>query len=135
MTIWAGLIVSRVLNQADYIAPDGATVDALLAGAGPRVEIAELIGQACRAHGLGVPLDDDLLRPYLVSTGRVMLVDLSVRGLILALADGRLALSIGNGRAVESVGQGMGVVARPEPGRYVEAFKLPGVDLLGGRPA
>lgn len=133
--LWSGLIVSRVINQADYIAPTGADVDAALGDPLARIELAELVGQACRAHGLIVPLEDAAMRSYLVKSGRRMVVDLSARGLVLGLADGRLALAIGGGRAVESFGEGVGVVSTPEAGRYVEAFKLPGVDILGAKPA
>jgi hypothetical protein len=50
----------------------------------------------------------------------------------VGLADGRLGLTIGRGRVIESHGDGLTVVISPEPGRYVEAFTVPGVLTLAG---
>ena len=41
-------------------------------------------------------------------------------------------MTVGRGRVVESRGAGLSVIITPEPGRYLEAFAVPGVQLLGG---
>ena len=133
MTVWAGLIVSRVLRLADSLLPSGADCDAMLAaGDGPRLELAEPLALAASAHGIEIPRNDDHLRLFLAVRNTAAPVDLNVRGLVVALADGRLGLTVGRGRVVESYGAGLTVVIDPGPGRYAEAFRVPGVQLLGG---
>lgn len=133
MTVWAGLIVSRVLHLADSIAPTGREVDALLAAAaGPRLEVAEALAQAVAAQGLTVPGTDTALRAYLAARVAPSPARTDIRGLVVTLGDGRLGLTIGRGRVVESHGDALTVVTVPEPGRYVEAFTVPGVLTLAG---
>lgn len=133
MTVWAGLIVSRVLRAADSLLPTGAECDVILGGAdGPRIELAEPLALAASAHGIAVPRVDEHLRLFLAVRNTAAVVDLNVRGLVLAMPDGRLGLTVGRGRVVESYGAGLAVILTPEPGRYTEAFKVPGVQLLGG---
>lgn len=133
MTVWAGLIVSRVLHLADTLVPAGADADALLAATpGPRLEVAEALGQAASAQGVQIPFVDDHLRMFLAARNTGTPVDLEARGLVVGTADGRLGLTVGRGRVVESHGSGLTVVISPEPGRYVEAFTVPGLALLGG---
>lgn len=130
MSVWAGLIVTRVLYHADYLLPSGADLDALLAGhVGPRLDLAEVVSQAAAIHEIPLPMADATLRARV--KGRAAPVDLSVRGLIVGLSDGRLGLTVGSGRVVESMGPGLAVVIRPAADRYVEAFTLPGVSMLG----
>jgi len=133
MGVWAGLIVSRVLRLADSLLPTGADCDALMAGAdGPRVELAEPLGLAASVHGIEVPRTDEHLRLFLAVRNTAAAVDLNVRGLVVATADKRLGLTAGRGRVVESYGAGLTVIITPEPGRYAEAFQVPGVQTLGG---
>jgi len=133
MTVWAGLIVSRVLHLADSLVPTGKDADALLAATpGPRLELAEALGQAAAAQGVEIPRTDDHLRLFLAARNAGTAVDLTARGVVVGLADGRLGLTIGRGRVVESHGTGLTAVISPEPGRYVEAFAVPGLTLLGG---
>jgi hypothetical protein len=133
MTVWAGLIVSRVLHLADTLVPAGAEADRILAATvGPRLELAEPLAQAAAAQGLQIPAADDHLRVFLAARNTGTPVDLGVRGLVVGTANGRLGLTIGRGRVVESHGAGLSVVISPEPGRYVEAFAVPGLALLGG---
>ncbi|WNN95973.1 hypothetical protein SEA_HIRKO_21 [Arthrobacter phage Hirko] len=133
MTVWAGLIVSRVLHLADTLVPTGAAADVLLAATpGPRLEVAEALGQAAAAQGMQIPFADDHLRMFLAARNAGTPVDLTARGIVVGLADGRLGLTVGRGRVVESHGAGLTVVITPEPGRYVEAFAVPGLALLGG---
>jgi hypothetical protein len=133
MGVWAGLIVSRVLRLADSLLPSGAECDGMLAAAdGPRVELAEPLALAAAANGIEIPRNDDHLRLFLAVRNTAAVVDLNVRGLVVALPDGRLGLTVGRGRVVESYGAGLTVVIAPEPGRYAEAFKVPGVQILGG---
>jgi hypothetical protein len=102
------------------------------ATAGPRLEVAEAVGQAASAQGVQIPSTDDHLRVFLAARNAGAPVDLEARGLVVGLADGRLGLTVGRGRVVESHGAGLTVVLRPEPGRYVEAFAVPGLSMLGG---
>lgn len=133
MTIWAGLIVSRVLHLADSLVPTGHEADKMLAATvGPRLEVAEPLAQAAAAHGIEIPRSDENLRLFLAVRNTTAKLDLNARGLVVRLADGRLGLAVGRGRVVESRGAGLSVVIAPEPGRYVEAFAVPGVQLLGG---
>jgi hypothetical protein len=133
MGVWAGLIVSRVLRLADSLLPAGADVDGLLGQAdGPRVELAEPLALAAAAHGIEIPRNDDHLRLFLAVRNTAAVVDLNVRGLVVALPDKRLGLTVGRGRVVESYGAGLTVVIDPGPGRYSEAFRVPGVQILGG---
>jgi hypothetical protein len=133
MSVWAGLIVSRVLRLADSLLPAGADVDGLLGQAdGPRVELAEPLALAAAAHGIEIPRNDDHLRLFLAVRNTAAVVDLNVRGLVVALPDKRLGLTVGRGRVVESYGAGLTVVIDPGPGRYSEAFRVPGVQILGG---
>jgi hypothetical protein len=133
MSVWAGLIVSRVLRLADSLLPSGADVDGLLGQAdGPRVELAEPLALAAAAHGIEIPRNDDHLRLFLAVRNTAAVVDLNVRGLVVALPDKRLGLTVGRGRVVESYGAGLTVVIDPGPGRYSEAFRVPGVQILGG---
>ena len=133
MTVWAGLIVSRVLRLADSLIPSGPECDALLAQAdGPRLELAEPLALAAAANGIEVPRTDDHLRMFLAVRNTATTVDLQARGLVVALADGRLGLTAGRGRVVESYGAGLAVLIDPGAARYVEAFKVPGVQSLGG---
>jgi hypothetical protein len=133
MTVWAGLIVSRVLRLADSLVPSGAECDGLLTQAdGPRLELAEPLALAASQHGLEVPRNDDHLRLFLAVRNTATAVDLNVRGLVVATPDGRLGLTVGRGRVVESYGAGLTVVIDPGAGRYTEAFRVPGVQLLGG---
>jgi hypothetical protein len=133
MTIWAGLIVSRVLRLADSLVPTGAEADRLLGlTAGPRLELAEPLALAAAVHGIEIPRSDDNLRMFLAARNATAPVDLNVRGLVVRLADGRLGLTVGRGRVIESRGAGLSVIITPEPGRYLEAFAVPGVQLLGG---
>jgi hypothetical protein len=133
MSVWAGLIVSRVLRLADSLLPTGAECDGLLGQAdGPRVELAEPLALAASVHGIEIPRNDDHLRLFLAVRNAAAPVDLNVRGMVVALPDRRLGLTVGRGRVVESYGAGLTVVIDPGPGRYVEAFAVPGVQLLGG---
>lgn len=133
MTVWAGLIVSRVLHLAGSLVPAGADADALLAAtAGPRLNLAEPLAQAAAVQGLTVPSTDDHLRVFLAARNTGVPVRTDIRGLVVGLADGRLGLTIGRGRVIESHGDGLTVVISPEPGRYVEAFTVPGVLTLAG---
>jgi hypothetical protein len=125
--------VSRVLRLAESFLPSGADVDGLLGQAdGPRVELAEPLALAAAANGIEIPRNDDHLRLFLAVRNTAAVVDLNVRGLIVALPDGRLGLTVGRGRVVESYGAGLTVILSPEPGRYSEAFRVPGVQILGG---
>jgi hypothetical protein len=133
VTVWAGLIVSRVLRLADSLLPTGADADVLLADAdGPRLELAEPLALAASVQGIEIPRSDENLRLFLAVRNTATSVDLDVRGLVVRLADGRLGLTVGRGRVVESYGDGLTVIIDPGAGRYVEAFKVPGVQLLGG---
>lgn len=133
MSVWAGLIVARVLQHADFILPSGADLDAFLTShKGPRLDLAEVVSQAAGARSIRLPMSDSALRARV--KGRATPVDLTVRGLIVGLADGRLGLTAGSGRVVESMGPGLAVVIAPAAGRYVEAFTLPGVSMLGVMP-
>lgn len=133
MSVWAGLIVTRVLHHADFVLPTGPDLDALLAGhTGPRLDLAEVVSQAGAAYDVRLPMADGPLRARV--KGRAVPLDLTVRGLIVGLSDGRLGLTVGRGRVVESMGPGLAVVLQPSPSRYVEAFSLPGVSMLGVMP-
>lgn len=133
MTIWAGLIVSRVLRLADSLVPTGRDADDMLAATvGPRLELAEPLAMAASANGIEIPRTDENLRLFLAVRNMATPVNLDVRGLVLRLADGRLGLTIGRGRVIESRGAGLSVVVVPEPGRYAEAFGVPGVQTMGG---
>jgi hypothetical protein len=133
MGVWAGLIVSRVLRLADSLLPTGAECDGLLGQAdGPRVELAEPLALAAAAHGIEIPRNDDHLRLFLAVRNTATTVDLNARGLVVVLTDGRLGLTVGRGRVVESYGAGLTVVIDPGAGRYREAFRVPGVQVLGG---
>ena len=133
MTIWAGLIVSRVLRLADSLLPAGRDADLMLtATIGPRLELAEPLAQAAAVHGLEIPRSDENLRLFLAVRNASAPIDLNARGLVVRLADNRLGLTVGRGRVVESRGAGLSVVISPEPGRYLEAFSVPGIQLLGG---
>jgi hypothetical protein len=132
MSVWAGLIVSRVLRLAESLSPDGAEVDALIATAGPRLEVAEPLAAAASVHGIEIPDTDEHLRLFLAVRNTAAKVDLNVRGLIVATADLRLGLTVGRGRVVESYGAGLTVILNPGAGRYAEAFRVPGVQTLGG---
>ncbi|QED11760.1 hypothetical protein SEA_BOSSLADY_22 [Arthrobacter phage BossLady] len=136
MNVWFRLIVTRVLRTATHVVPTGADVDGMLLNEkGPRLEVAEAIGRAMAVEGLVLPYRDaDALALLSVRTKRAE-VDLSVAGTALRLADGRMALSIGDGRTVESRGPRLCVVTAPEAGRYVDAYRLPGVRLLEGNTA
>lgn len=134
MSVWAGLIVSRVLQHADFILPSGPDLDNLVkAHSGPRLDLAEVVAQAAGTYSVSLPMADPTLRARV--KGRATPVDLSVRGLIVGLADGRLGLTVGGGRVVESMGSGLAVVITPAADRYVEAFTLPGVSMLGVMPS
>jgi hypothetical protein len=118
---------------ADSLLPTGAECDALLGQAdGPRLELAEPLALSASANGVEIPRNDEHLRLFLAVRNTATGVDLNVRGLVVATADGRLGLTVGRGRVVESYGDGLTVVTGPEPGRYVEAFRVPGVQILGG---
>jgi hypothetical protein len=133
MTIWAGLIVSRVLHMADSLVPTGADADKMIAATvGPRLELAEPLAQAAAVHGVEIPRSDDHLRLFLAARNAATPIDLKVRGLVVRTVDGRLGLTVGRGRVIESRGAGLSVVIAPEYGRYREAFTVPGVQLLGG---
>lgn len=133
MTIWAGLIVSRVLHLADSLVPTGRDADLMLAASvGPRLQLAEPLAQAASVHGVEIPRTDDHLRLFLAARNAAAPVDLTVRGLVVRTVDGRLGLTAGRGRVIESRGAGLSVVIAPEYGRYGEAFAVPGVQLLGG---
>lgn len=133
MTIWAGLIVSRVLRLADSLVQNGRAADDMLRGTiGPRLELAEPLSHAAAMQGIEIPRTDENLRLFLAVRNTAAPLDLNMRGLVLRLVDGRLGLSIGKGRVIESRGAGLSVVIAPEPGRYSEAFAVPGVQLLGG---
>lgn len=133
MTVWAGLIVSRVLRLADSLVPTGKDADAMIAGTvGPRLELAEPLAQAAAVHGVEIPRTDDHLRLFLAARNAAAPVDLKLRGLVVRTADGRLGLTVGRGRVIESRGAGLSVIIAPEYGRYREAFAVPGVQLLGG---
>jgi len=133
MTVWAGLIVSRVLHLADALVPTGKDADALVAATvGPRLELAEPLAQAAAMHGVEIPRTDDHLRLFLAARNAAAPVDLKLRGLVVRTVDGRLGLTVGRGRVIESHGAGLSVVIAPEYGRYGEAFAVPGVQLIGG---
>jgi hypothetical protein len=104
----------------------------LAAGDGPRLELAEPLALAAAAQGIEIPRVDEHLRLFLAVRNTSTTVDLAVRGLVVALGDGRLGLTVGRGRVVESYGDGLTVIIDPGAGRYAEAFKVPGVQLLGG---
>lgn len=131
--VWAGLIVSRVLRLADSLLPSGVEVDAFLGReVGPRVELAEPLALAASVHGIELPVTDEYLRLFLAVRNTAAVVDLNVRGLVVATADKRLGLTVGRGRVVESYGAGLTVILNPGPNRYAEAFRVPGVQILGG---
>lgn len=133
MSVWAGLIVTRVLHHADFILPTGADLDVMVkAHEGPRLDLAEVVSQAGAAYEVLLPMADSTLRARI--KGRPVPVDLAVRGLVVALPDGRLGLTIGGGRVVETMGPSLAVVLHPEADRYAEAFTLPGVSMLGVMP-
>lgn len=133
MSIWAGLIVARVMFLADSPVATGAEADRLLAAApGPRVELAEVLGQALLSQGIAVPREDVRLGKWLSARPTEVPVNLKTRGLVVALADGRLGLTAGRGAVIESRGAGLSVVQAPEPGRYVAAYVTPGITVLGG---
>lgn len=132
-TVWAGLIVTRVLRLADSLVPTGKDADAMLAATvGPRLQLAEPLSQAAAMQGIEIPRSDEHLRLFLAARNAAAPVDLSRRGLVVRTADGRLGLVVGRGRVIESRGAGLSVVISPEPGRYGEAFAVPGVQMLGG---
>lgn len=132
-TVWAGLIVTRVLRLADSLLPTGKDADVMLAATpGPRLQLAEPLSQAAAMQGIEIPRSDENLRLFLAARNAAAPVDLGRRGLVVRLLDGRLGLVAGRGRVIESRGAGLSVVITPEPGRYGEAFAVPGVQLLGG---
>lgn len=125
--------MSRVLRLADSLVPTGREADLMLAATpGPRLELAEPLAQAAAAHGIEIPRSDENLRLFLAVRNAATKIDLNTRGLVVRLADNRLGMTVGRGRVVESRGAGLSVVIAPEPGRYLEAFAVPGVQLLGG---
>jgi hypothetical protein len=133
MTVWAGLIVSRVLHLADSLVPTGRDADKMLtATVGPRLELAEPLAQAAAMQGIEIPRSDEHLRLFLAARNAAAPVDLTRRGLVVRITDGRLGLTVGRGRVIESRGAGLSVVIAPEPGRYGEAFAVPGIQTLGG---
>jgi hypothetical protein len=133
MSVWAGLIVSRVLQLADTTLPSGLDVDRLLAATvGPRMELAEPLAQALLAQGLVLPRTDEKLGKYLSARPTALPVNLNTRGLVVVLDDGRLGYTAGDGKVVESFGAGLSVVLKPERGRYLSAHIIPGVTVLGG---
>ncbi|QIN94350.1 hypothetical protein SEA_ABBA_21 [Arthrobacter phage Abba] len=132
MSVWSGLISTRVTRYAEHVIDTGAEVDALLADLdGPRLEVAEVIARALGANGVSLPLTDAQAIAVLADRGEAVAVDLNRSGYLLALADGRVGYSIGGGRVVESRGDKLAVVLDPEPGRYARAFALPGVAYVG----
>jgi hypothetical protein len=125
--------VSRVLHLADSLMPTGRDADKMLTETvGPRLEVAEPLAQAAGMHGIEIPRSDENLRLFLAVRNTSTKLDLNARGLVVRLTDGRLGLTVGRGRVVESRGAGLSVVITPEPGRYLEAFAVPGVQILGG---
>lgn len=131
MSVWFRLIVTRTMRAATHVVESGADVDQMLvAELGPRLEVAEAVGRAMASEGLLLPLNDDDALLVLRARAQQRAVDLSLAGTALELADGRMALSIGDGRTVESRGQRLCVVSAPEEGRYVAAYRLPGVRLM-----
>lgn len=136
-TVWNDLVLSRVLTFVDARYRSGAELDADLAlYEAPRLEVAEVVGQALAPDQVGLPLNDvhllGVLRKYgapdpaLAAAGRCV---------VLVLADGRLGLSAGRGAVVESSGKHLALVLAPEAGRYVEAWRLPQVSYLEGGAA
>lgn len=132
MSVWSGLISSRVTRFAEHVIDTGAEVDALLdVATGPRLELAEVVGRALGANGASLPLSDSKALNVLSTRGEPVAVDLARSGYLLALADGRAGYSIGGGRSVESRGDKLAIVLAPEPGRYIAAYALPDVAYMG----
>lgn len=134
MSVWAGLIVQRVMALADAAVTTGVELDGILAAVEtPRLEVAETLSQALAMNDIAVPDTDVALGKYLAARPVTKVpVNLNTRGLVLDLGDGRLGMSSGVGTAVESYGEGLCVIGAPEAGRYVAAFIIPGVTVLGG---
>lgn len=132
MSVWSGLISTRVTLHAGQVVDTGAAVDERIATLdGPRLEVSEVIARALEANGESLPLNDEQTIAVLAARGAAADVDLRRSGYLLALADGRVGFSIGGGRTVESSGDELAIVLDPEPGRYVGAYALPGVAYMG----
>lgn len=127
MTAWKDGVLVRVLQVVEYHFRTGAELDAALASNTEGVlELGEVLAQACAAYGVSVPARDKPLGAVLARDAQPS--TLAERGAVLQLADGRLALVGGRGHIIESAGPYMGLVLEPEPGRYVNAWRVPGIE-------
>lgn len=133
MSIWNEAVVARVAGLVEYRYRTGAELDAYLqAQDSGRLEVAEAVGLACGAMGLSLPLRDHLLAAVLERDAQPSTAPLGqLRGVVLQLADGRLAMTAGRGEIIESAGGQLSYVSEPEPGRYVSAWTIPGVEYWG----
>lgn len=129
--VWADLILGRILRLVEDRYETGRDLDAGRAfGEGGVIHVAEAVGQSAAAHGITLPLTDPHLLAVTRRDGRPGDLADPARGTLLVLADGRLGVMAARGSVVESSGSNLSYVTRPEPGRYVDAWLIPGVKFL-----
>lgn len=132
MSAWNDAVVVRVAGLVEYRYRTGAEVDARLQTEdGGRLEVAECVGLACAALGVYLPLRDSLMGAVLARDAQPAPEGKGLRGVVLQLADGRLAMTAGRGEVIETIGGHLAYVTEPEPGRYINAWVIPGVEYWG----
>lgn len=123
--IWHHLITHTILDAATLTFTTGTALDVELGEtAAARLNLAEVISRAAAKHNITLPPTDAALATRL-NRHRAPTVTLRTTGCVLYTGTGRAAWPLGDGRTVESAGTTLGIIERPEPGRYTHAYRVP----------
>ncbi|GAA4916030.1 hypothetical protein GCM10025777_31870 [Membranihabitans marinus] len=125
--MWNGFVLAEVYPYVGLAYLTGREVDQVLRDEQiTKVEVAEAVSSALAQFGLSLPDEDGALLVRLRRDGaRPGAMDLGA--CVCVLQDGRLGLTTGDGRVIETAGDELAYVAHPEPGRYSQVLKVPGV--------
>jgi len=116
-------LIAELVRLVDHHYVTGAELDANLSR--PVVQVGKIIGPL-----VGSRPSDIALTWWASMKGTE--VPVGTRGAVHLLADSRTGLGLGNGRGVvESDGERVVIVNRPDPSRYIAAYRLPGVSYGG----
>ena len=126
---WCPPIVGELINLAELRYLNGGDFDAdfhVDEDEAMDFQVAQALSDAAEESGIILPDEDAYLVSVLDRDAKAAPPQPRM-GVVLQQSNGALALGIGRGMTVESAGESLALIERPESGRYVKAWFIPGV--------